>query len=110
MGCCNVDIDKGQTVKRNAYYLIIIVVKGNGPSLMGRNWLKQVTLDWHEIRCMLSQSLQAVLDGHPSLCISRGFSLRQDGIKASRRSSMSMQQPRLGIPGRDRYHTLYKRK
>ncbi len=40
MGCCNVDIDyKGQTVKE----MPIIVVKGNGPSLMGKNWLKQVT-------------------------------------------------------------------
>ena len=42
----------------------LLVVEGNGPSLMGRNCLKEVTLDWHEIHCMLGQSLQAVLDGH----------------------------------------------
>ena len=36
---------KGQTVK-----LPLVVVKGDGPSLLGRNWLLKITLDWHEIK------------------------------------------------------------
>ena len=34
---------KGQTVK-----LPLLVVKGDGPSLLGCNWLTKINLDWHE--------------------------------------------------------------
>ena len=30
--------------------LPLIVVKGDGPSLLGRNWLLKITLDWQEIK------------------------------------------------------------
>ena len=30
--------------------LSLIVVKGPGPSLLGRNWLNHITLDWKSIR------------------------------------------------------------
>ena len=64
LGCCYVSVAyKGQTVKE----MPLIVVRGSGPSLMGRNWLIKLTLDWHEIHCMLSQSLQAVLDAHQAV-------------------------------------------
>ena len=36
---------KGKTVK-----LPLVVVKGDGPSLLGRNWLMKINLDWHEIK------------------------------------------------------------
>ena len=29
--------------------LDIVVVKGNGPSFLGRDWLKEIHLDWSEI-------------------------------------------------------------
>ena len=64
LGSCYVNITyKGQTFKE----MPLIVVKGSGPSLMGRNWLREVTLDWHEIHCMVSQSLQVVLNAHQAV-------------------------------------------
>jgi len=45
--------------------LTLIVAEGNGPSLMGRNWLSSITLDWTELcvnHCCYSLSLQVVLD------------------------------------------------
>lgn len=46
--------------------LPLIVVKGNGPNLCGRNWLQKVKLNW-KINCYVSQakqpgSIQEVLD------------------------------------------------
>ena len=34
--------------------LTLIVVEGNGPSLLGRNWLAKIRLDWHEIKSVRS--------------------------------------------------------
>ena len=35
---------------RQTETLPLIVVKGSGPSLFGRNWLSKLILDWHHIR------------------------------------------------------------
>ena len=29
--------------------LVLVVVTGDGPSLLGRNWLKYIRLDWNSI-------------------------------------------------------------
>ena len=42
VGCCYVNLEyKGQTAK-----LPLLVVAGSGPTLLGRDWLGQVRLDW----------------------------------------------------------------
>jgi len=65
---------KGQLWKN----MPLIVVKGQGPTLFGRNWLESVRLDWHEIHSVVMSSLQEVLDRHqpvfqPGLGKMRGF-------------------------------------
>ena len=46
MGVCQVAITyKGSTPK----VMEVTVVKGKGPSLLGRDWLKHIRLDWSEI-------------------------------------------------------------
>ena len=43
--------------------LPLLVVEGNGPSLMGRNWLTELRLDWKTVYAMsLSHSLEEVLE------------------------------------------------
>ena len=42
MGEVNVEVDYNNQSK----VLPLVVVDGDGPSLMGRNWLKQIKLDW----------------------------------------------------------------
>ena len=44
--------------------LPVHVVAGEGPFLMGRNWLREMQLDWYEIRLISSSSLDEVLQGH----------------------------------------------
>ena len=47
--------------------LPLIVAEGNGPSLMGRNWLSLIKLEWTELcnnHCCYSLSLQVILDQH----------------------------------------------
>ena len=48
--------------------LELLVVPGSGPSLLGRDWLSNLRLDWAQIHNMKqSDSLQAVLDHHPTV-------------------------------------------
>ncbi len=49
--------------------LPLIVVDGNGPNLMGRNWLKQIQLNWQRIATVRndSSSLKTLLKQHDAL-------------------------------------------
>ena len=50
--------------------LNLLVVQGDGPSLLGRDWLIQPQLDWKElqhIQCIAHQTLQEVLECHDNL-------------------------------------------
>ena len=77
LGYCRVNIGyKGQTFPEMPLY----VVEGSGPSLMGRNWLRKVTLDWQEIHCMMNQSLQKVLVSHQAV-FQEGLG-KMEGFKA----------------------------
>ena len=36
-------------LRKPASSLTIVIVKGNGPTLLGRNWLREIILDWAKI-------------------------------------------------------------
>ena len=45
----------------------LLVVKGHGPSVMGRDWLQQTTLDWHSlhhIRANHNSAVESLLAKH----------------------------------------------
>ena len=48
--------------------LPLIVLRGSGPNLFGRNWLEQIKLNWPQL-CTVSSSsaLQEVLDKHATV-------------------------------------------
>ena len=51
--------------------LLLVVVKGSGPALLGRNWLQEIWLNWHQIVYTVTGSdnkgLQDVLSKYPSV-------------------------------------------
>ncbi len=48
--------------------LAIIVVKGTGPNLLGRDWLSTIRLDWSKINSVNSDlSLESVLQKHSTV-------------------------------------------
>ena len=56
--------------KQQSKQLSLQVLKSNGPTLLGRNWLKHLLLDWKQINIVRQQtelSLQKVLDSYPEV-------------------------------------------
>ena len=49
------------TYKSQVATLPLLMVKGEGPSFFGKNWLSHIWLDWHEIYNMHTSPLQATL-------------------------------------------------
>ncbi|XP_021370583.1 uncharacterized protein K02A2.6-like isoform X2 [Mizuhopecten yessoensis] len=48
--------------------MLIVIVKGNGPNLMGRDWLGKIKLNWAEIfKVSEDHELQTVLDKHKAV-------------------------------------------
>ena len=47
--------------------LPLLVVAGEGPCLMGRDWLMEIRLNWREINTVQSRTVAHVLDRHRSL-------------------------------------------
>ena len=47
--------------------LPLLIVKGEGPSLFGRNWLSQIKLDWGAINQVTQQVCNKVLDKYPDV-------------------------------------------
>ena len=47
--------------------LPLLVVKGKGPSLFGRNWLNKIKLNWGKINHIMSQGYQKVIDKYPEI-------------------------------------------
>ena len=51
------------TYKTQAKDLPLLVVAGEGPSLLGRNWLAALKLDWHELHQITQDNdLQTILN------------------------------------------------
>ncbi len=51
-----------------AFELPLLVVKGNGPSLLGRNWLDNIKLDWQQINVLHGTSnMDDVLERHAAV-------------------------------------------
>ena len=66
----SIDIDvkyKEQTAK-----LPLLVVRGDGPSLFGRNWLNCIRLNWHEIHHLQDSRLSSLLEKY-KLVFSEGL-------------------------------------
>ena len=63
VGCCKVNAEcNGQSAQ-----LSLLIVGGFGPTLLGRHWLSQIQLDWHQIHHVDSPSLQALLARYPAV-------------------------------------------
>ena len=61
LGCINVRVQS----KEQEAQLPLLVVKGRGPSLLGRNWLTQLCLNWQEIFSVrTNHSLESLLKQH----------------------------------------------
>ena len=48
----------------------LLVVAGEGPSLLGHDWLRQLQLDWSQINCILASTALAcdeILDKHKTV-------------------------------------------
>ena len=63
LGCVDVNVKYGGQEAN----LPLVVVKGEGPSLLGRNWLSQLILNWHEIFWSHNLSLKEVLEKHKAV-------------------------------------------
>ena len=50
--------------------LDLLIVEGNGPSLLGHDWLQHLRLDWtqlNQVRAISESKLQQMLDKHPQV-------------------------------------------
>ena len=63
LGCVDVKVKYGGQEDM----LSLLVVKGDGPSLLGRNWLVKMKLNWHEIFWTHNASLNDILEKHKAV-------------------------------------------
>ena len=66
LGKIEVNVEYGEQKE----VLTLIVVKGNGPSLLGRNWLTRISLDWKRIAAVTAvqdTNLQSLLERYAYL-------------------------------------------
>ena len=54
-------VDVQVSYENQSAVLPLVVVKGEGPTLFGRNWLEKIKLNWHSIHYTLTPGLQEVL-------------------------------------------------
>jgi len=63
LGCTQVSVCCGNQVAQ----LPLIVVKGTGPTLLGRNWLLKIKLNWAELHYAVSSDLNSVIDKYSAV-------------------------------------------
>ena len=63
LGCCYVNV----SYKEQTGQFQLFVVEGTGPTLMGRDWLTQIQLDWRSIHHVCSPGLRTVLARYPTV-------------------------------------------
>ena len=59
-GCMNSEVVYGH----QQLTLPLLVIKGSGPSLFGRDWLSQLKLNWREINTLMGVRLDEILAQH----------------------------------------------
>ena len=63
-GALDVEVEHGGQCKK----LVLVVTEGQGPSLLGRNWLGELKIDWkNTYKVQESNTLTAVLDAHEAV-------------------------------------------
>ena len=63
IGCCIVNVGyEGQSAE-----MPLVIVAGTGPALLGRDWLGQIRLNWHQIHHVYNSSLQSLLAQHSAV-------------------------------------------
>ena len=78
LGSISVSVQHNQQQKQ----LSLLVVSGNGPSLLGRDWLAQLQLNWTAIHQLCAPNeLQAVLDRHSEVFKEELGTLRGKTVK-----------------------------
>ena len=63
-GCVKVDVKYGD---QHVHDLPLVVVERNGPSLLGRNWLSRIRLDWPNICSVTQDSVEDILKKYPEV-------------------------------------------
>ena len=73
--------------------LRLLVVAGNGPSLLGRDWLTKNKIDWRELYqvCLSSLTLQEVLQQHTEVFKNELVTVRGAAAKDPRGPSSGIQ-------------------
>lgn len=66
--------------KDETHLLDLMVVKGNGPSLMGRDWISQLNLNWFHVHKLVGETVEQLCDRYSSVFQSELGMLK--GIKA----------------------------
>ena len=59
------DVDVKQ--QGRVYSLSLVVVKQEGPSLIGRSWMQVIKLDWQQIHAVKQSDLKSILDTHEAV-------------------------------------------
>ena len=63
LGCCQVNVHYQSQASQEP----LLIVGGAGPNLMGRNWLKNIRLDWSQINHVESSALKSLLYKHEAV-------------------------------------------